>query len=321
MNKFWDDYPQIQAELTYVNKVIGKSLKSRNKPINDALAELLSGGGKLLRPAFVLIAHSFGKTKSKDVQTLAAVMEMLHMATLVHDDIIDEASLRRGKETMQHKYGKHFAVYVGDYILCVCFNLLAKTNSANNIQIDARSMGRICIGEVEQFYSRFNKKVNIREYLKRISYKTAELFSLSFYVGALDGKCDERLAKKLSYIGHNIGMAFQIIDDLLDYFGEEESVGKPVCSDLKQGLYTLPVIYGLMDNNKELDALVSKEAYDKEDISKIIGLLNSSGSFEKTRNLAKQYTDKAFKLINSLPQSENKDILIDITKKLLIRNY
>lgn len=321
MNNFWSEYTQLSKELTEVNKVITNSIKSRNKVMESALTDLLNSGGKFLRPAFVLIAHSFGNEPSNDIYTIAAVMEMFHMATLVHDDVIDESLLRRGKETMQHKYGKNFAVYVGDYLFCICFNLLSKCGSAKNIEVDTNSLSRICLGEIEQFQSKFKKDVSIKEYLRRISYKTAELISLSFYAGAVEGKCDKNLTKKLQNIGHNIGMAFQIIDDLLDFKGNEAIVGKPVCNDLKQGIYTLPIIYALQDNNSTIKDLLSQEILTDKDVSIIVNTLNEDGYLSKTEKLAQTYTDKAFKLINTLPDSYSKDTLIKITNKLLARTY
>lgn len=321
MNKIWNEYPEIRTKLVDVKNIIETNLKSRNKFIETALNDLLNGEGKFLRPSFVIIASEFGTKKDGNINTLAAVMEMIHMATLVHDDIIDESELRRGKETVQHKYGRHFAVYVGDYLFTVCFKLLSKTSSIKNIEIDSNSMARICLGEIEQYSSKFNNNVTVKQYLKRISYKTAELFSLSFYTGALESGCNERLAKKLSYIGHNIGMAFQIIDDMLDFFGDEKTIGKPVCSDLRQGLFTLPVILGLRSKNSQLAAVLSKNLYSDSDINYIIDLLKDLGAFEMTKSLADDYTKKAFKLIDALPDCSSKLILKDLTKKLLTREF
>ena len=289
--------------------------------METALTDLLNSGGKFLRPAFVLISHSFGKEKSKDIYTIAAVMEMFHMATLVHDDVIDESTLRRGKETMQHRYGKNFAVYMGDYLFCICFNLLSKCSSMKNIEVDTMSLSRICIGEIEQFQSKFKKDVTIKEYLRRISYKTAELFSLSFYSGAVEGKCDKTLTRKLQNIGHNIGMAFQIIDDLLDFKGDESIVGKPVCSDLKQGIYTLPIIYALQDKNKNIINHLSKKELTDKDVDSILNILKESAYLNKAEKLAQSYTNKAFKLIETLPEGKSKDTLTSLTNKLLIRTF
>ncbi|NLZ48167.1 MAG: polyprenyl synthetase family protein [Clostridiales bacterium] len=321
MNNFWSEFTQLSKELVEVNKVINNNLKSRNKLMENALKDLLNSGGKFLRPAFVLIAHSFGNEQSQDIYTIAAVMEMFHMATLVHDDVIDESKLRRGKETIQHKYGKNFAVYVGDYLFCICFNLLAKCSSAKSIEVDTLSLSRICLGEIEQYQAKFKKEVNIKEYLRRISYKTAELISLSFYAGAVEGKCNKKLTKKLQNIGHNIGMAFQIIDDLLDFKGTEAVVGKPVCNDLKQGIYTLPIIYALQDKNYKIENLLSKEKLSDEDINSIVNTLKDEGYLRKAEKLAQSYTDKAFKLINTLPEGHNKDTLVNVTNKLLTRTF
>ncbi|NLP28508.1 MAG: polyprenyl synthetase family protein [Clostridia bacterium] len=321
MNNYWSEYTQLSKELTEVNKVILKNIKSRNKLMETALTDLLNSGGKFLRPAFVLISHSFGKEKSKDIYTIAAVMEMFHMATLVHDDVIDESTLRRGKETMQHRYGKNFAVYMGDYLFCICFNLLSKCSSMKNIEVDTMSLSRICIGEIEQFQSKFKKDVTIKEYLRRISYKTAELFSLSFYSGAVEGKCDKTLTRKLQNIGHNIGMAFQIIDDLLDFKGDESIVGKPVCSDLKQGIYTLPIIYALQDKNKNIINHLSKKELTDKDVDSILNILKESAYLNKAEKLAQSYTNKAFKLIDTLPEGKSKDTLTSLTNKLLIRTF
>lgn len=321
MNNFWSEYTQLSKELTEVNKVITQNIKSRNKLMENALTDLLNSGGKFLRPAFVLISHSFGNEQSNDIYTIAAVMEMFHMATLVHDDVIDESLLRRGKETMQHKYGKNFAVYVGDYLFCICFNLLSKCSSAKSIEVDTVSLSRICLGEIEQFQSRFKKEVSIKEYLRRISYKTAELISLSFYAGAVEGKCDKKLSKKLQNIGHNIGMAFQIIDDLLDFKGNEAVVGKPVCNDLKQGIYTLPIIFALEEKNSEIENLLLKEKLTDNDINSIVNILNEEGYLHRAEKLAQSYTDKAFKLINTLPDGYSKDTLVKLTNKLLTRTF
>lgn len=321
MNNFWSEYTQLSKELTEVNKVITQNIKSRNKLMENALTDLLNSGGKFLRPAFVLISHSFGNEQSNDIYTIAAVMEMFHMATLVHDDVIDESLLRRGKETMQHKYGKNFAVYVGDYLFCICFNLLSKCSSAKSIEVDTVSLSRICLGEIEQFQSRFKKEVSIKEYLRRISYKTAELISLSFYAGAVEGKCDKKLSKKLQNIGHNIGMAFQIIDDLLDFKGNEAVVGKPVCNDLKQGIYTLPIIFALEEKNSEIENLLLKEKLTDNDINSIVNILNEEGYLRRAEKLAQSYTDKAFKLINTLPDGYSKDTLVKLTNKLLTRTF
>lgn len=321
MDKYWDDYPQLKKDLQEVKKLMIKSVRCRDKVIENALLDLINSGGKLLRPAFVLLSAGFGSYDQEKAITMAAVIEMLHMATLVHDDIIDDAKLRRGQETIQSRYGKNYAVYMGDFLFCQCFKLLSENSSLKNINIDSNAMSRICVGEIEQFNSHFNKNVSIKQYLKRISAKTAELFSLSFYTGAAESGCKASLCRDLSSLGHNIGMAFQIIDDVLDYCGSDESVKKTTGNDIKQGIFTLPLLYALKQGNEELCAILNNPPYSDAHIARVIELTLESGAIYKSRELAKKYTDRAFSRINKLPQCENKEILIAITGKLLNRAY
>lgn len=321
MDKLWNQYPGIKADLEMVLAIMKKNVKCRQKIVETTLLELIESGGKLLRPAFVILASKFGNIKSDNVTSLAAVIEMLHMATLVHDDVIDDSQLRRGRETIQSKYGKNFAVYAGDFLFCSCFKILSSTSSLKTINIDSNTMSRICVGEIEQYSSKFNENVTVKQYLKRISAKTAELFSLSFYTGATEVKCDKKLVNQLASIGHNIGMAFQIIDDILDYTGDEKTVGKTTCNDLKQGIYTLPLIFSLETKNKALLKLLSKKEFNVNDIDSIIKITEEDGSIDKARKLAKQYTKKAFSKINALPDNESKLILNNITELLLKREY
>lgn len=321
MDNFWNEYPVMKSDLEEVTKIMKKSIKCKEKLVENAILELINSGGKLLRPAFLIIAARFGNFKEEEIYPLAAVLEMLHMATLVHDDIIDNSELRRGTETIQAKYGKGYAVYIGDFLFTRCFKILSEHSTLKGINVDSNVMSRICMGEIEQFSSKYNKKVSVRRYLKRISSKTAELFSLSFYSGAMGSGCDDKLCKRLSNIGHDIGMAFQIIDDILDYTGDETALGKSVGNDIKQGIYTLPLIYVLEKKNQRLSDILDKDSLDEMDLREINCIVRDSGGIEKARELAEKYTNRAFKLINTLPEGENKNILLKTTEKLLVRFY
>lgn len=321
MDKFWNEYPVVKNDLEEVIKIMKKNVKCKEKLVENAILELINSGGKLLRPAFLIIAARFGEFKKENIYPVAAVLEMLHMATLVHDDIVDDSKLRRGTETIQSKHGKDYAVYIGDFLFCKCFKILAEHSTLKNIKTDSNVMSRICMGEIEQFSSKYNKQVSVRKYLKRISSKTAELFALSFYSGAMASECNPKLSRKLSNIGHNIGMAFQIIDDILDYTGDESVVGKTIGNDIKQGIYTLPLLYVLEKKNRNLSSMLDKESLDEKDIREIADIVKNCGGIEKSRALAERYTNRAFDLINTLPDGENKNILLKTTEKLLIRFY
>ncbi|GLC28978.1 polyprenyl synthetase family protein [Clostridium omnivorum] len=321
MDNFWNEYPVMKSDLEEVTRIMKKSIKCKEKLVENAILELINSGGKLLRPAFLIIAARFGNFKEEEIYPLAAVLEMLHMATLVHDDIIDNSELRRGTETIQAKYGKGYAVYIGDFLFTRCFKILSEHSTLKGINVDSNVMSRICMGEIEQFSSKYNKKVSVRRYLKRISSKTAELFSLSFYSGAMGSGCDDKLCKRLSNIGHDIGMAFQIIDDILDYTSDETALGKSVGNDIKQGIYTLPLIYVLEKKNQRLSDILDKNTLDERDLREINNIVRDSGGIEKARELAEKYTNRAFKLIGTLPEGENTNILLRTTEKLLVRFY
>lgn len=322
MSKFWSNYPIIDREIEEVKKQISKNAKCKDKIIEKSILELLNSGGKMLRPAFTVIASKFGEYNEERVIALASVIEMFHMATLVHDDVIDDAELRRGKETVQAKYGKNYAVYIGDYLFCLCFRILATTSSIERgVDVDTKVMSRICMGEVEQLNSRFNKDVSIKDYLKRISGKTAELFSLSLYIGAAESSCDKKTCRLFWEIGHNIGMAFQIIDDILDYVGTDEEIGKKSGNDIKDGIYTLPLLLAMKNNKEVFDKILKEDSYTDEEVRNIIEKVKENNGIEESIKLAEKYSEKAFKYINKLPDNEYKDTLLEVTKKLLKRKY
>lgn len=321
MDKIWNKYEDMQKELESVISFMEKSTKCKDKKIESSIKELIHSGGKMLRPAFVIISSHFGNYDAEKAKSLAAVIELLHMATLVHDDVIDDANLRRGQETVQSKYGKDYAVYIGDFLFCVCFKILASSSSLQSIKIDSNSMSRICLGEIYQLNSRFDSNLSVKSYLNRISGKTAELLSLSLYTGAAESGCSEILCRQFWKIGHNIGMAFQIIDDILDYVATDEAIGKAAAKDIKQGIFTIPLIYAANKNKKAFGPYFQKEYFSNEDVKNIIDLVNDNGGVDNARELADKYTKKAFKLIDRLPENKYKVILREITEMLLRRTY
>lgn len=321
MNKFWDKYPSLSTDLEQVLEIMKSNVKNREKIIEEALLNLINSGGKLLRPGFLLISSGFGNYDKDKSCNLAAVIEMLHMATLIHDDIIDDAKNRRGQETVQSKYGKDYAVFMGDILFARCFMALSTNTSIENMKLLSEAIFNICTGEIEQYSSHFSQNLSVKKYLKRIAAKTAALFSLSFYIGSFESGCSIKLVKNLSRIGYDIGMAFQIIDDILDYTGDAKFVGKPLGNDLKEGIFTLPLIYAFKIDRQRLEPILSKNNYSDSDIKNIISITKELGGIDKARDLAKKYTYKAFDRIAKLPDCESKKILHEVTNKLLWREY
>ncbi|MGL4850728.1 MAG: polyprenyl synthetase family protein [Clostridium sp.] len=321
MKSFWSKYPEIENEIKEIKNNIRENAKCRDKVIEKSILELLDGGGKLLRPGFTVLASKFGTYNRERTVGLGSVVEMFHMATLVHDDVIDEAKMRRGRETVQSKYGKNYAVYIGDYLFCICFKILGTTKNINReAELDTKVMSRICLGEVEQLNARFKKDIKIKDYLKRVSGKTAELFSLSLYIGAVESDVDKKLSRVFWEIGHNLGMAFQIIDDILDLVGDKKDTGKAIGNDLREGVYTLPILLGLKEDRIEMEKLL-KEEYTNEDVENIILYLEENELTKKSFKIAEKYSEKAFKNIEKLPENEYKEILMDVAKRMLKREY
>lgn len=321
MNSFWQEKTAMIAHLNEVDQVIGKQLTVKQRKMNEILQDLASSGGKRIRPGLCIIGAGFGSKPIESIYPLAAVLEMLHLATLVHDDIIDDATHRRGALTTQQKYGKDYAVYTGDYIFTKCFEILAENYELHHMKELSKAVSRVCVGEIEQFDGRFKSHTSVKKYLKIVGAKTSALLATSLAVGAYEAGCDERFCKKLGKIGLHVGNAFQIIDDILDYTGDEARVGKTLGNDLKQGYYTLPLIYALRKNDSVLNRLLAADVYDDETIKRIIVRVNELGGVRQAQSLAEKYTIKSLKEISSLPTCQSRDDLEWITKRLLVREH
>ncbi|MCK4257757.1 MAG: polyprenyl synthetase family protein [Halanaerobiales bacterium] len=235
MKDLWERYPFLKINLEEFESYLNNSLKARQPLISKAVVELIKAGGKRLRPALVFASAYYGKT-TVDVLSVAASIEIMHMATLVHDDIIDEAKLHRGVQTIQLKYGKDIAVFTGDYLFAQSFLLLSGEANTEMLQRVAKGVKLICEGEVDQYQNRYNLDVSLLKYFRRIRRKTAILFQVSCFFGAYQGKLKKKQQYILSKYGKYLGMAFQITDDILDVSSSEEIAGKPVGNDFLEEL-------------------------------------------------------------------------------------
>lgn len=320
----WNDYPKLKKELQKTLDLMSSSISLPNKEIENTIIEMFHSGGKLLRPAYLLLFSKLGKkSDSKKSIALAAAMETLHTATLIHDDIIDEADLRRGVTTLQTKFDKDVAVYSGDYLFIVCFKLLVQyTDSFRSIKLNTASMEKVLLGELGQMDTRYQIDITVDEYIQNISGKTAELFALSCFLGYYENGGSKRVAADCREIGKSIGLAFQIVDDILDYSQDEMSIGKPVLEDVKQGVYSLPLICALKENKDFFEPLLSKkEQMTDEDAMKVHEGVITFNGVEKAYELADFYTEQALRLIQTLPNNKEntKQTIYDITKNILTR--
>lgn len=324
IHPMWQAYPHLQPELTQTLTLMENAIQLKNKPVQQAILEMIQAGGKLLRPAYQLLFSQFGSEQDrKKAVALAAAIEMLHTATLIHDDIVDDANVRRNLPTVRATFDNATAVYAGDYLFVSCFKLMADyAGSMKSLQLNSRSMEKILSGELGQMDNHYNLDMTVTDYLENISGKTAELFALSCFIGALESGTTTHFAKKAGEIGQQIGMAFQIIDDILDYTQTADTIGKPVLEDVRQGIYSLPLLYALQKNRAVFIPLLEKKAaMTPADTQQVHRLVHKLGGVQQAQALATDYTQKALKGIQKLPTNtlQTKETLLAITESILTR--
>lgn len=308
-----------------IQHIIEETINSSNPVIREPLQNLVSQKGKLLRPMLVILASRFGQPdksgENAKFHNIAAAIEILHLATLVHDDVIDDSPLRRGSPTLHTRVGKKQAVLIGDYLFSRCFSLVAEHANLENSKLLARVVSSICSSEISQAEEAFSFTTSIRRYNRRIAGKTAALFAISCFVGASESGSKKPVCTLFSRIGYNLGMGFQIKDDILDYTGNRNKLGKPVGSDLREGIATLPLIYALQADTGGLLKSLQERPPGDWDIQNIIGMVKNKGGIEKAEKQAAVYIDRAYQAIDKLPGTESAELLQTTVDRLLFRMY
>lgn len=322
VHPMWNEYPDLRDELTATLSLIEQHLTINNKDVQDKIKEMLASGGKLLRPAYTLLFSQLATDRNVEKsRALAAAVEVLHMATLIHDDVIDESAMRRGQDTLNTAYSNRVAVYTGDYLFTVCFGLLQDyVTDSNEVPLNTKGMETILIGELNQMSRKYAVNMRMRDYLSQVKGKTAQLFALSCYSGAY--QVDNRVARQAYQIGSNIGMAFQITDDILDYSETGDVIGKPAMQDVRNGIYTAPLLYAMQTHKKEIEPYLLKgAAISDSEVQEVLELVKEAGGIEKARALAEKYTNKALKQINQLPENQVKITISRISEQMLARKF
>lgn len=288
-----------------VKDKIDQTLSKSPVIIRKYTKHLMSSRGKLIRAnSLIICAQDRQESVHPNAVILAAAIEILHLATLVHDDIIDNARLRRGDMTLQRKYGKRTAVICGDYLLCAALKLAASvTDKQDYLSIDFPDyMNKVCLGELNQHINNGNLNLSVYQYLKIISGKTAALFEAAFYAGAYFSGSNEKEIKSYRRLGYILGMIFQLTDDCIDFETTEAVARKPVQSDYEQGVITLPLIHAI----HEFPDFKDKAAHRGISRKEINEAVDKSGGLVFTRMVVKKYYNKAIQVIEGLDITENK---------------
>ncbi len=314
----------VKNELQQVEETMYSTLQDESLPVQTVTTHLL-GGGKRLRPALILLSGRFNRYDPDKLVPVGAAIELIHMATLIHDDVVDEAEVRRGMETLNSRWGADISVLAGDYLYAKALSLVAGIDNDRAAEILAGVVERMCRGEIDQLFSTKEKQFSRRDYFSRIEDKTAFLIGECCRIGAVLSEAPAEEEGALARFGRNMGISFQIIDDILDFVADEEVLGKPVGSDLRSGVITLPIIcaYETLEgeDRRELRELVTSEHVGDSEIQKVAQLLRRAKAFEKAKREATRYLDKAREELSIFDEEEMKEDLFQVAEFVVAREY
>jgi octaprenyl-diphosphate synthase len=313
----------IATDMQAVNAVIRRSLHSEVPLINTISEHIIGGGGKRMRPMLLLLSSGmFGKVEAQHHE-LAAIVEFIHTATLLHDDVVDESAMRRGKSTANHLFGNAASVLVGDFLYSRAFQMMVKLQNMRVMDILAEATNIISEGEVLQLMNIRNTDISEAEYLKVIHFKTAKLFESATRLGAVISQANEQDELALAQYGMRIGTAFQLIDDVLDLSGDASQIGKNLGDDLSEGKLTLPLLIA-MQKGSSTEQQTIREAIQGgglNDLSAVMAAVNRTKALDYVRQLASNEIKSGLQAVAHMPESPSKQALVDLAQFTVNRNY
>ena len=317
-------YRDIQEEMDAVEEELKEFTKSPNKIISEISSYLFQNAGKRIRPALLILCSKLcGYTGNEHIM-MSSLVETIHTASLLHDDIIDNSETRRGKESVHAIWGPNITVLLGDYLYIKTISSSLRSKHKQIVQILTDVSSEMIEGELDEYYVSWNLDINEQDYLDIIKKKTASLFSASCQIGGILGSALDTEENVLADFGISLGMIFQIIDDLLDYTGTEKKLGKPVLSDLREGRITLPLIYTLKNDGKEnrnrILHLLEKKELDESSLEEILHTVQSNGALDYTHRKAEEFSTHSKQLLRHLPPSIHRDVLSLFPDFILYRN-
>ena len=314
-------YEPIQEDLVKVEARLGSVCEVDFPRLSKLLEHSLRSGGKRIRPALVLLSGKFYNYELSYLLPMATAIETLHTATLIHDDAIDNSLVRHGRPTINKVWGEDKAILLGDYLLAKSEELVADTQNLRAIKLFAQTIMTISSGELNQAFSAFNLGQTRQQYLQRISSKTASLLSLATESGAILSQAPGKSVIVLKEYGYNLGIAFQIVDDILDFTGTEQELGKPIGSDLAQGTLTLPAML-LLEHYPEdnpVRRVFQNEGDKQENIKLAVELVRNPSIIEECYKVASDYCGRACRNLNLLPDNASRQSLTKLADYVVTR--
>lgn len=308
--------------MTEVDLVIQRRLRSDVALVNQISRYIVGAGGKRLRPMLVLLFSQALGFKGPERYELAAAVEFIHTATLLHDDVVDESALRRGRATANAEFGNAASVLVGDFLYSRAFQMMVSINSLRVLEVMADATNVIAEGEVLQLMNMHDPDLAVDEYLRVIRFKTAKLFEASARLGAVLGKASACVEDDCAHYGRCIGTAFQLVDDLLDYEGTTEQLGKNVGDDLREGKPTLPLLLAMARASATEKALIRHaiEHGEVERLAEIVTIVRRTGAIEATRDAARLQAEEAQGCLAALEPSPHRTVLLDLCARSVDRS-
>ena len=302
---------KIKRKLNALEKDLRSLFEGADSEIRQSYTQTITAGGKRIRPAIVFLCSQFAGADEANVRKAAVSVELIHAASLIHDDIMDGARLRRGMPTVYSKWGSQVALRIGDYLFAQAFFLLNETGHFEAVGVLSSAVKQLSEGEIEQIKSAFDTNQAFSYYLLKIRCKTASLFRASAELGAIFGNAPKSTVKVLGGFAENLGMAFQVFDDILDINAEEKVLGKSLGADLRDGTLTLPILYALKEaKSRRLADIFTSEKCSEAEIKEGLEIILASTAVEKARAKAQKFVDKA---LSSIEAIDNKRLKKELT--------
>jgi octaprenyl-diphosphate synthase len=311
----------VADDMRRVGELVGERLESDVALVRQVAQYIVAAGGKRLRPALLLLACGALGYRGEARLTLAAVVEFIHTATLLHDDVVDESQLRRGMRTANAAFGNAASVLVGDFLYSRAFQMMVEVDDMRVMRLLAEATNTIAAGEVMQLMGSHDPEVDEARYLEVIRRKTAKLFEAAARLGAVLARSEPPVEKGLAEYGAHVGTAFQLIDDVLDYSGDEAAIGKSLGDDLAEGKPTLPLIHALRAGSPAEQAVVRRAIVGggRDDFGAVLQAIRGSGALDYARAAAQREADAAVAALAPLPQSEFKRSLLELAAFSVVR--